>query len=105
MEETTPCGMCSTQYHACRLPKHRVTRLKVASLREQNVNESVNDLSYFEQTDGVWESPGCRRVSSLKPVAKVLPRSDCLFRTVTRALLVSRVLCRFGIPQRDTGRG
>ena len=80
MEETTPCGMCHspTQCPACRLsvcgaekPKHRVTRLKVASLRGQNVNESLNDLSYSEQTDGVWESPGYRRVSSRKPGAKV----------------------------------
>eukprot|EP00964_Phaeocystis_antarctica_P151077 scaffold118644_cov71-Phaeocystis_antarctica.AAC.2 len=62
-------------------PKHRVIRLKVAPLRQQNVNESVDDLSYSEHTDSVWESPACRRVSSLKPVAKVPRAGDCLFRT------------------------
>lgn len=63
---------------------------QVAPLRAQNANKSVDDLSYSEskwafsllqkQTDGVWESPGCRRVSSLKPVARS-PAADCLFRT------------------------
>ena len=73
---------------------------QVAPLRAQNANKSVDDLSYSEskwafsllqkQTDGVWESPGCRRVSSLKPVARS-PPPTAFFGRVDRALLASRV--------------